>query len=385
MRAEVSWFSPVLAALPVLIWLYLLLARGGFWRAASQCSYPADPTERRRVAVIIPARNEAGLIGSAIRSLARQRFEGELQIVVVDDGSSDGTAEAVGAAADSCDALERVRVLRGAPLPQGWTGKLWAQAQGVTAAAALHPDYLLFTDADIEHGPHSVASLVAGAEAQRLDLNSYMVRLSVVSAAERLLIPAFVFFFFLLYPPAWVASRQHRLAAAAGGCILIRPEMLRRIGGVAAIRSYIIDDCALARAVKACGGRISLALTRESRSLRVYHSWREIGAMISRTAFAQLRHSYLLLLATLAGLLLTYLLAPALLLLSGAPQLWFGLAGFALMSLCYLPMVRFYGLSPLWALCLPPIAIFYMGAVVHSAVQFARGRGGLWKGRAQDG
>jgi|SRR5579862_4201272 len=373
----------VLATLPVLIWLYLLLARGGFWRAASQCSAAAERVERRSVAVIIPARNEAGVIGSAISSLAGQRFDGELQIVVVDDGSSDGTAEAVNAAAHSCDAVARVRVLRGAPLPPGWTGKLWAQAQGVTAAAALRPDYLLLTDADIEHGPRSVASLVAAAEAHRLDLNSYMVRLSVVSAAERLLIPAFVFFFFMLYPPTWVASRRHRSAAAAGGCILIRPAMLTRIGGVAAIRSCIIDDCALARAVKACGGRISLTLTRETRSLRVYHSWREIGAMISRTAFAQLRHSYLLLLVTLAGLLLTYLLAPALL-LAGAPQAGFGLAALALMSLCYLPMVRFYGLSPLWSLCLPLVAMFYMGAVVHSAVQFARGRGGLWKDRAQD-
>jgi hopene-associated glycosyltransferase HpnB len=372
-----------LATLPVLIWLCLLLARGGFWRAASQCAVPAEPAERACVAVIIPARNEAAVIGSAIRSLARQCFAGELHIVVIDDASTDGTAEAALAAARSSGVNDRVRVLRGAQLPHGWTGKLWAQAQGVTAAAALRPDYLLFTDADIEHGPHGVASLVARAEAERVDLVSYMVKLSVASAAERLLIPAFVFFFFMLYPPCWVASARHRLAAAAGGCMLIRPEMLLRVGGVAAIRSNIIDDCALARAVKTCGGRISLALTQESRSLRVYHSWREIGAMISRTAFAQLRHSYLLLLVTIAALLVTYLLAPALM-LSGAPQAWFGLAGFTLMTLCYLPMVRFYGLSPLWALCLPAIALFYMGAVLHSAAQFARGRGGEWKGRTQD-
>lgn len=372
-----------LAAVPVLIWLYLLLARGGFWRAASQCAVPGEPAGRARVAVIIPARDEAAVIGSAIRSLARQVFAGELHIVVIDDASSDGTAEVAVAAARSSGAAERVHVLRGAQLPRGWTGKLWAQAQGVTAAAALRPDYLLFTDADIEHGPRGVASLVARAEAERLDLLSYMVRLSVASAAERLLIPAFVFFFFMLYPPTWVASPRHRLAAAAGGCMLIRPEMLLRIGGVAAIRASIIDDCALARAVKACGGRISLALTQESRSLRVYDSWREIGAMISRTAFAQLRHSYLLLLVTIAALLVTYLLAPALL-LGGVPQAWFGFAALALMALCYLPMVRFYGLSPPWALCLPAIALFYMGAVIHSAAQFARGRGGVWKGRTQD-
>jgi hopene-associated glycosyltransferase HpnB len=374
----------VLAALPVVIWLYLLLARGGFWRAASVCAVPGEPTAQRRVTAIIPARNEVAVIAAAIRSLARQQFPGELQIVVVDDGSTDGTAAAAVTSAQACGACGRVQVLRGAPLPQGWTGKLWAQAQGVTAAQALRPDYLLFTDADIEHGTGVVASLVASAEAAGLDLVSNMVRLSVASAAERLLIPAFVFFFFMLYPPRWVASPGQRLAAAAGGCILIRPQILARVGGVAAIRASIIDDCALARAVKGCGGRISLALTRDSRSLRVYQSYREIGAMISRTAFAQLRHSYLLLAATLAGLLLTYLLAPALL-LGGAPYAWFGLAALGLMTLCYLPMVRFYGLSPLWAVCLPVIAAFYMGAVIHSAAQFARGRGGLWKGRSQDG
>src|SRR5579863_29383 len=200
----------VLAALPVVIWLYLLLARGRFWRLASQCAVRGEPALQRRVIAIIPARNEAAVIGSAIRSLLRQQFSGELQIVIVDDGSTDGTAEAAAAAAQACGACGRVQVLRGAPLSQGWTGKLWAQAQGVTAAAALHPDYLLFTDADIEHGTRSVASLVGTAEAQRLDLVSYMVRLSVASTAERLLIPAFVFFFLMLYPPRWVASPRHR-------------------------------------------------------------------------------------------------------------------------------------------------------------------------------
>jgi hopene-associated glycosyltransferase HpnB len=269
-------------------------------------------------------------------------------------------------------------------LPAGWTGKLWALSQGVAAADELNADYFLFTDADTCHGSTSVASLVADAEAHQRDLVSRMVRLSTATTAERLLIPAFVFFFFKLYPPAWVAAPERKLAAAAGGCILIRPEALARAGGLKTIRSRIIDDCALARAVKDSGGRISLALAADTRSLRGYASPTEIGAMISRTAFAQLRHSYLLLGATLLGLFFTYLLPAGLLLSADPPLVYWGLAALFLMSLCYLPVVRFYRLSPLWSLCLPVIAIFYSGAVIHSAVQYARGSGGKWKGRVQD-
>jgi hopene-associated glycosyltransferase HpnB len=334
--------------------------------------------------VVIPARNEAALIGTAVASLARQAFAGVIHLIVVDDGSTDGTAEAAVAAARAAGVCPRFTLIRGAALPRGWTGKLWALSQGVAAAEPLAADYLLFTDADICHGPTSVASLVANADTYDRDLVSHMVKLATVAPAERLLIPAFVFFFLKLYPPAWIAAPRRQQAAAAGGCILIRPAALARIGGLQAIRSQIIDDCALARAVKHSGGRIWLELTADSRSLRSYASSAEIGAMISRTAFAQLRHSYLALAATLVGLFLTYLF-PAVLLFLGDPLLaCFGLAALLLMSVCYLPMVRFYGLSPLWSLCLPLIALFYTGAVIHSAVRYARGGGGQWKGRVQD-
>jgi hopene-associated glycosyltransferase HpnB len=373
-----------LAAIPVLIWVYLIIGRGQFWRISSESVPPVAPAASGRVAVIIPARNEAPVVGTAVASLAQQAFGGSIHFVVVDDGSTDGTAEAALAAARAAGALERFTLVRGAALPHGWTGKLWALSQGVTAAARLNADYLLFTDADIRHGPTSVASLVADAEANKRDLVSHMVKLSTDRFAERLLIPAFVFFFLKLYPPAWVASARHRLAAAAGGCLLIRPGALARIGGVQAIRSHIIDDCALARAVKDSGGSVALELTRETSSLRVYGSYTEIGAMISRTAFAQLGHSWLWLVAALAGMFFTYLL-PVLLLFGGdLLLLWLGLAALLLMSLAYLPMVRFYGLSPLWCLSLPAIAAFYSGAVIHSAVQYARGSGGRWKGRVQD-
>ena len=257
-------------------------------------------------------------------------------------------------------------------------------AQGVAAAAALQPDYLLFTDADIHHNPENVAHLVAHARQLNADLLSSMVQLSISNNAERWLIPAFVFFFLKLYPPAWIARRGAVTAGAAGGCMLVRPEALARAGGLAAIRGQIIDDCALARAIKGSGGQVYLGLTRNAHSLRPYGSLGEIGRMIARSAFNQLQHSRLLLLGTLLGLVLTYLLPP-LLILSGKPAtLLAGVGAWGLMSLCYLPMVRFYGLNPLWTLTLPAAAIFYAGASVYSAWQYRRGRGGQWKGRAQD-
>ena len=232
--------------------------------------------------------------------------------------------------------------------------------------------------------PGEIAALADRAESERLDLVSLMVRLATITFAERCLIPAFVFFFLKLYPPAWIASPRSSVAGAAGGCMLIRPASLARAGGLAAIRGCIIDDCALARAVKSSGGRIRLDLARQTRSLRVYGSFAEIGAMISRTAFNQLRHSYLALAATLLGLVVTYL-APPLLLLTREPLVMsLGAAAWLLMTFCYLPMIRFYRVSALYALMLPAVALFYAAATVHSAVQYAAGRGGRWKGRAQD-
>ena len=375
----------VVAAIPLAIWVYLALARGGFWRLAPYIvARPGGAASPRTVVVVIPARNEASAIGLAIASLAGQSFTGPTHVIVVDDGSTDGTAEAATLAARSSGLSPNLTVIRGAALPQGWTGKLWALSQGISAAARFAPDYLLFTDADIRHGRDSIDSLVARAEVHDRDLVSHMVRLSTATAAERLFIPAFVFFFFKLYPPRWIADPAASTAGAAGGCILIRPQMLARVGGIEAIRSQIIDDCALARAVKQAGGRIWLGLSSETRSVRVYSAAGEIGAMISRTAFSQLGHSYLLLGATVFGLLCTYVAPLALLFTGNRVAMVLGALAWALMSLCYLPMVRFYALSPLWCLCLPLIALFYLGSVLHSAVQYARGRGGKWKGRLQD-
>ncbi len=371
------------AAVPLAIWIYLLLARGRFWWPPRELP-PSSGGPLRTVVAIVPARNEAAGIATAARSLLTQRFTGTLHVVVVDDGSVDGTAEVARGAAAAAGALERLTVIRGAPLAEGWTGKLWAMSQGVEAAAGRSPDFLLFTDADIEHDPDNVAALVAAADSQRLDLVSLMVRLSTASFAERCLIPAFVFFFLKLYPPAWIAAPRARTAGAAGGCMLVRPDALARAGGLAAIRGRIIDDCALAAAVKGAGGALSLGLTRRTRSLRVYGTFGEIGAMISRTAFNQLRHSYLLLGGTLLGLAVTYLAPPLLVLAPDRAIAALGAAAWLLMTLCYLPLVRYYRLSGGYALLLPAVAAFYAAATVHSAIRYATGRGGHWKGRVQN-
>lgn len=385
MSVDAVTLAYVAAAVPLVIWLYLLLARGGFWRVSGALlPVASDRRTGRRIVAVVPARNEAEGIGKAVTSLMAQTLTPPLHVIVIDDGSTDGTADEARRAADAAGARERLTLLSGTPPAPGWTGKLWAMSQGVSAAARHDPDFLLLTDADIEYAPGEIAGLVSKAEAEHLDLVSLMVRLSTATFAERCLIPAFVFFFLKLYPPAWIASARSAVAGAAGGCMLLRPAALVRAGGLAAIRGCIIDDCALARAVKSSGGRVWLGLARQTRSLRVYGSFGEIGAMISRTAFNQLGHSYLVLAGTLCGLLLTYL-APPLLLLSRQPLVMaLGAAAWLLMSVCYLPMVRFYRVAAAYTLILPVVALFYAAATVHSAVQYAAGRGGRWKGRTQD-
>ena len=376
-----SW-SAGLGLLALAIWLYLLLGRGGFWLARERDESPAMLAQWPSVTAVVPARNEADVIEQSIGSLLRQDYPGTFRVVLVDDGSDDGTADRALAAAR--EGTRRLDILRGSPLPAGWTGKVWAQHQGVTHALSSDdkPDYLLLTDADIGHAPDNLQALVAQAESGRLVLASSMVELSCRAWAERFLIPAFVFFFQMLYPFAWVADSNRMVAAAAGGCMLVRREALERIGGMASIRAEIIDDCALARQLKA-HGPIRLSLTRRARSLRPYEGLREIGHMVSRSAYAQLDYSSLLLAGTVAGMAITYLV-PALLALFGHGLAEAaGLATWLLMAIAFQPMLRFYRVSPLWGLALPAIAAAYTVFTVQSALAVWRGRGGQWKGRAQ--
>lgn len=337
-----------------------------------------------RIAVVIPARNEASFIGRSVASLLHQSGIDALQVFVVDDNSSDGTAEAVRCASTHEAHGRRASVINGRPLPPGWSGKLWAVQQGIEQAAQLSPDFFLFTDADIEHAPDNIARLVAIAQDGGYDLASFMVKLHCRNLVEKLLIPAFVFFFLLLYPPRWIRDPRRKAAGAAGGCILIRPAALERAGGIEAIRHEIIDDCALARAVKRTGGRVWLGLAADTRSMRAYNSFAEVESMIARTAFNQLRHSIWLLLATVLAMLIVFVL-PLALLASGSPlPAAIGGIAYLLLTATYFPMVRFYRLNSLWALTLPFSAVFYVGATVHSAFKYWSGRGGEWKGRTQD-
>jgi len=363
----------------VLIWLYLVFLRGMFWRLREH-GLPPGPPVASRVAIVIPARNEAQTIGHTIASLTTQDFAGPLHIFLVDDHSVDATAEIARASVAS----DLLTVAFAAPLAAGWTGKTWAMAEGVRQAESFQPDYVLFSDADIVHSPDGIAQLVARAEAGGYDLVSWMVKLRSETFAERALIPAFVFFFFMLYPPAWTERARHKTAGAAGGCILLRWTALERIGGIAAIRGDLIDDCALAKAVKSTGGKLWLGVTSKTASIRGYGTFGEIGRMISRTAFWQLRHSVVLLLGTIVGMFVTYML-PVLVLLTGRPTtMALGALAWVLMMAAYRPSLRFYRLSPLWAPALPLVAVFYTGATIYSAIRYWTGRGGEWKGRTQD-
>lgn len=376
--------NALLASTVLAIWAYLLLARGGFWRgtAADETLPPRAPFPA--VAAVIPARDEAVCVGETVASLLRQDYPGDFRLVLVDDQSRDGTAQVARAAAAQAGKAALLTVISGRPLPAGWTGKVWAQQQGFDHVNALPqpPDYVLFTDADIAYGAGALAALVGRAQGQRLVLTSLMVKLRCNSLAERAFIPAFVFFFQMLYPFAWAGDRRRATAAAAGGCMLVERQALRQAGGLAAIRAALIDDCALAGLLKT-SGPIFLGLTDRVHSIRAYPTPGEIRAMVSRSAYAQLGYSPAALAGTIVGLALTYLAPVGLALFAAGPAQFVGLFVWLLMALMFRPTLRLYGLRAFWGLALPAIAAAYMAFTLDSAYQHARGRGGMWKGRAQ--
>ncbi|MBQ0866016.1 glycosyltransferase [Streptomyces sp. RK75] len=379
--SALTWTTVVpLASLAA--WAWLLMGQGLFWRTDVRMPpSPADgePASWPSVAVVVPARDEADVLPKTLPTLLAQDYPGHARILLVDDGSGDGTgALARELARDAPDGPPLTVLVPGEPEP-GWTGKLWAVRCGIEHArsGSSEPEFLLLTDADIAHGPDSLRRLVRGALGQRLDLVSQMARLRVRTGWERLIVPAFVYFFAQLYPFRWVNKPGARTAAAAGGCVLLRTRAAVRAGVPDSIRDAVIDDVALGRAVKRSGGRIWLGLADGVESVRPYAGLSPLWRMVSRSAYAQLLNNPLLLVGTVLGLLLVYVVPPVWA-CAGSPVAG---AAWLVMTLSYVPMLRYYR-QPLWpAVLLPVTAVLYLAMTVDSAVQHYRGRGAAWKGR----
>ncbi|MBN3896603.1 MAG: glycosyltransferase [Nostoc sp. NOS(2021)] len=389
-----------LMLLSLTIWLGLLCFRGQFWRVDQQLEIGETQLKSLPVVcAVVPARNEADLISTSLRSLLLQDYPGSFNVFLVDDRSTDRTANFAEGVAHAVGRPQQLHIISGESLPPGWSGKLWAVEQGIKSASLFAPDYFLLTDADIEHDPGNLRRLVAKAVQENLDLVSVMVRLRCESFWEKLLIPAFVFFFQKLYPFRWVNNPNNPTAAAAGGSILIAREALERIGGIQVIRQALIDDCALAQAVKKSGGvvgdkgtspmpsqgRIWLGLSTLTCSLRPYDSLATIWDMVARSAYTELNYSPLLLLGTLVAMPLIYLVPPMGVIVGLVWSNWAialtGLLGWLLMAFAYYPTIRFYKCSPWLAFSLPAIAFLYTLMTLDSALRHWQGRGGAWKGR----
>ncbi|WP_437067027.1 glycosyltransferase [Streptomyces sp. enrichment culture] len=381
--AQVSAFVWISAG-SLAAWLWLLLCQGFFWRTDVRLPPRRNPGDWPPVCVVVPARDEAAVLPASLPSLLGQDYPGRAEVFLVDDGSTDGTGEVARELARRHGGLPLTIGTPGEP-PAGWTGKLWAVRHGMALARARDPEYLLLTDADIAHAPDSLRSLVAAARTGGFDAVSQMARLRVASAWERLVVPAFVYFFAQLYPFRRIGRRGARTAAAAGGCVLLRAAAAERARIPDAIRQAVIDDVALARAVKGGGGHIWLGLAERVDSVRPYPRLADLWRMVSRSAYAQLRHNPLLLVGTVAGLALVYLVPPAALvagLAAGSTATAaLGASAWLVMTGTYVPMLRYYG-QPLWlAPLLPFTAFLYLLMTVDSAVQHYRGRGAAWKGR----
>jgi len=378
----------VLAALSLATWTWLVLAHGRFWLCSERLD-GRDPAPARWPAVValVPARDEADVLPRTLASLLDQDYPGELRIVLVDDESRDGTADAARRLAKQHPAGARLAVAHAPPRPPGWVGKMWALESGRRAALATGPapDAWLLTDADVAHGPDGLRRLVAKQAAGGLDLVSLMVRLDADAGWSRLLVPAFVYFFQKLYPFPRVNDPSARTAAAAGGCVLVRCEALARAGGFEALRGEVIDDCALGSAVKRSGGRLWLGLSTRERSIRPYAGLGDVWRMVARSAYTQLRHSPWVLVGTLAGLALLHLVPPLAAL--GLP--WHGDARAAalgagawlLAAASFAPTLALYGRSLAWAPALPLAGALYGAMTFDSARRHWRHEGASWKGR----
>ncbi|KOU49763.1 glycosyl transferase family 2 [Streptomyces sp. MMG1522] len=381
--SAVAW----IAVGSLIVWGWLLLGQGFYWRTDQRLPRREDPVRWPSVAVVVPARDEAEMLPVSLPSLLVQDYPGDARIILVDDCSSDGTGRLARELAARYGGLPLTVVTPGEP-ERGWTGKLWALRHGIAVARREKPDFLLLTDADIAHEPDSLRDLVAAAGPpgrDGFDLVSQMARLRVESFWERLVVPAFVYFFGQLYPFRRVNRDRSRTAAAAGGCVLLRTGAAERARIPESIRQAVIDDVSLAREVRRAGGRIWLGLAERVDSVRAYPRLADLWRMVARSAYAQLRHSPLLLAGTVPGLLLVYVAPPATLvagaLTGDGAAAWAGGAAWAVMTATYLPMLAYYRQSPWLGPLLPVTAVLYLLMTVDSAVQHYRGRGAAWKGR----
>lgn len=370
-----------MAALAAVAWVYLLLFHGGFWHTTHRLPPRAGLNGWPSVVAVVPARNEADMLPLALPTLLAQKYPGELSVVVVDDCSDDGTgtiAAKLGAESD-----RDLRVVGGKPRPGGWAGKVWAMRQGLDQAPAS--DYVLFTDADIACTPGTLKDLVAAAETDDRDLVSQMALLRADSGWERLLVPAFVYFFAQLYPFRRVSSSRWRTGAAAGGCMLVRRDALDRAGGIDQIANALIDDVALGQLLKRQRRRVWLGLTTQVTSVRPYDTLDSLWRMVARSAYTQLRYSPLLLAGTVLGLGFSYVLPPVAMIVGlavgNALVSAAGGAGWLIMAVTEMPMLRLYRLQPARAFLLPAVAVLYTAMTIDSARRHYAGRGGEWKGR----
>lgn len=366
-------------------WIYLAFFHGGFWQLAMDGEAP-EPAKWPSIDIVVPARNETDVLPKSLPSLLAQDYPGPWRIILVDDHSTDGTGALAQKLAATHDKVEHLLLVQAPVLPAGWSGKVAAMQAGTAHSTA---DYILFTDADIEHPRNSVRRLTSHAVERKLDLVSRMVKLHCQTTAEKLLIPAFVFFFAMLYPFWKVNDETSEVAAAAGGVMLIKRKALDTVGGLTSIKSALIDDCSLAKVIKEHGGsldtptRIELTLTNDIHSLRVYRHIDDVWRMVARTAYTQLRHSPLMLVGTVIGMMLLFI-TPMLFPLTGWPLIAeAGLAAWIIMSMIYMPMIRFYELPVVWVLALPVAAAIYILATIDSARLYWQGKGGQWKGRTQ--
>lgn len=368
-----------LAVVALAAWLWLALLRGWYWRPAYGVPDGPPPLRWPSVAVVVPARDEAAVLPASLPTLLAQRYAGPVRVILVDDGSTDGTAAVAARLTERTS--HPFTVIDAGSRPAGWTGKVWAMQAGVAEAGAV--ELLLFTDADITHDPDSLSALVRAMPGR--DLVSEMARLRTSNGWERLLVPAFVYFFALLYPFRWSNRPGARTAAAAGGCVLLRRDVLQRAGGLAKIRGAIIDDVALARLVKRAGGRTYLGLADRVASVRAYPRLGSLWSMVSRSAYSQLRYSPLLLAGTVLGLVLVFLVPPVATIVGAASGqialTAIGGASWLLMTALYLPMLRYYRQPPWHALAMPMVGALYLGMTVASARSHYRG-GAAWKGRS---